>query len=192
MITSPSDIMIRQGQELLIPASIKSTTGFSNDVINITLAGNNNNNNNNNYYYDTATGFNSSDLHVAVERNQPPLFKIGVPQQTPLGIYSLPLIVTIREPSIATLTKPTSTNITHGAIDPEFELSKKYPAVGYLTKPINFTVTVIPPLTINEQFKDFWGTYGQFIGLFAGGFVGVFAKSLFDRRKKKHEEHEST
>jgi hypothetical protein len=28
---------------------------------------------------------------------------------------------------------------------------------------------------------------GQFIGLFAGGFVGVFAKYLFDRRKKKHE-----
>jgi hypothetical protein len=47
-------------------------------------------------------------------------------------------------------------------------------------------------LTINEQFKDFWGTYGQFIGLFAGGFVAAFAKSLFDRRKKKHEEHEST
>jgi hypothetical protein len=32
---------------------------------------------------------------------------------------------------------------------------------------------------------NFCGTYGQFIGLFAGGFVGVFAKFLFDRRKKK-------
>jgi hypothetical protein len=62
--------MIRQGQEQIIPARIKSTTGFSNDVINITLAGNNNNNN-----YDTAAGFSSSDLHVAIERNQPPLFK---------------------------------------------------------------------------------------------------------------------
>jgi hypothetical protein len=134
--------MIRQGQELLVPARIKSSTGFSNDVINITLAGNNNNNNN--YYNDTATGFNSNDLHVAVERNQPPLFKIGVPQQTSLGIYSVPLFVTIREPSIATLTKPITINITHGAIVPEFELSKKYPVVGYLTKPINFTVRVIP------------------------------------------------
>jgi hypothetical protein len=186
--TSPKDIMIRQGQEMLVPARIKSTTGFSNDVINITLAGNNNNNN----HYDTFSGFNSSDLHVAVQRNQPPLFKIGVPQQTPLGIYSVPLIVTIREPSIATLTKPISINITHGIVDPEFELSKKYPAVGYLTKPINFTVTVLAPMTIGEHFKDFWGTYGQFIGLFVGGFVGVFARSLFERRKKKHEEHETT
>jgi hypothetical protein len=50
------------------------------------------------------------------------------------------------------------------------------------------TVTVMAPMTISEQLKDFWGTFGQFIGLFAGGFVGVFAKFLFDRRKKRQEE----
>ena len=174
MATSPNNIQIRQGQQLLVPARIKSTTGFSNDVLNITLA-------------DTASGFNSSDLHIAIERNQPPLFKIAVPQQTPLGIYSVPLIVTIREPSIATQTKPISSNTTRGTVDPKFELSKKFPTVGYLTKPVNFTVTVIAPMTIGEQFKDFWGTYGQFIGLFAGGFVGAYAKVLFDKRKKRHE-----
>jgi hypothetical protein len=97
------------------------------------------------------------------------------------------LIVTIREPSLATITKPISTNTNSGTVDPEFQLSKKYPTVGYLTKPVNFTVSVIPPMTINDKFKDFWGIYGQFIGLFAGGFVGVFAKYLFDRRKKKNE-----
>jgi hypothetical protein len=149
MATSPSNIMIRQGQDLLVPARIKSTTGFSNDVINITLAGNNNN-------YDTASGFNPSDLHVSIQRNQPPLFKIAVPQQTTLGIYTIPLIVTIREPSIATLTKPISINATRGVVDPEFELSKKYPAVGYLTKPINFTVTVMPPMT-QRTFQRFLG-----------------------------------
>ena len=182
MTTSPSNIAIRQGQEMLVPARIKSTTGYSNDVINITLTGNNKNN------YDMAPGFNSTDLHVAIQRNQPPLFRIAVPQQTPLGIYTVPLIVTIREPSIATLSKPLSVNTTRGAVDPEFDLSKRYPTVGYLTKPLNFTVTVMAPMTISEQFKDFWGTYGQFIGLFAGGFVGVFAKFLFDRKKKRQEE----
>lgn len=39
-------------------------------------------------------------------------------------------------------------------------------------------------MSISEQFKDFWGTYGQFIGLFAGGFVGAYAKMLFDKRKR--------
>ena len=37
--TSPSDITIRQGEKQLIPARIRSTSGFSNDVINITLGG---------------------------------------------------------------------------------------------------------------------------------------------------------
>ena len=176
--TSPSNITIRQGEEQLIPARIKSTSGFSNDVINVTVAGTSNNN------YDTGSGFNSSELNVAVQRNQPPLFKIAVPRQTPLGIYTIPLIATIREPSAATITKPISVNARGGTVNPKFELSKKYPTVGYLTRPIRLTVTVIAPKDINDQFRDFWGTYGQFIGLFAGGFVGAFAKVLFDRRKK--------
>jgi hypothetical protein len=178
--TSPGNILIRQGQEQLIPARVKSTSGFSNDVINMTLAGSNSN-------YDIASGFNSSELHVIIQRIQPPLFKITVPQQTSLGIYTVPLLVTIREPSLATITKPISTNPRGGLVDPEFELSKKYPTVGYLTQPINLTVTVIPPSTINDQFRDFWGVYGQFIGIFAGGFVGAYAKLMFDRRKRKSE-----
>lgn len=181
MTTSPSNIVIRQGEEQLIPARIRSTTGFSNDIINITLAGNFNKN------YESESGFNSSELHVAIQRNQPPLFKIAVPSQTPLGIYTVPLVATIREPSMATITKPISINARGGVVDPEFELSKKYPTAGYLTKPINLTVTVIAPSTIADKFKDFWGTYGQFIAIFAGAFVGAFAKVLFDRRRRRHE-----
>jgi hypothetical protein len=182
--TLPSNIIIRQGEEQLIPARIKSTSGFSNDVINITLDNISSANNNN---YNTGAVFNSGELHINVQRNQPPLFKISVPQQTPLGIYSIPLIVTIREPSVATITKPIFINTRGGTVDPEFELSKKYPTVGYLTKPINLTVTVISPMSISDQFKDFWATYGQFIGIFAGAFVGAFAKLLFDKVKEKKE-----
>jgi hypothetical protein len=80
-----------------------------------------------------------------------------------------------------------STNARGGFVDPEFELSKKYPTVGYLTKPINLTVTVIAPSTIADKFRDFWETYGQFIGIFAGAFVGAFAKVLFERRRRRHE-----
>jgi hypothetical protein len=179
--TSPSNIMIRQGEEQLIPARIKSTSGFSNDVINMTVGTNNN---------DMASGFNSSEVHVAIQRIQPPLFKIAIPQQTPLGIYTIPLIVTIRAPSAATLTKPISINAREGKVDPEFELSKKYPTVGYLTRPLNLTVTVMPPNNISDQFREFWGVYGGFItiiGIIAGGFVGAFATMMFDRRKKRKE-----
>jgi hypothetical protein len=178
--TSPNNIMIRQGEERLIPARIKSTSGFSHEVVNMTVGTNNNNNNNN----EMGSGFNFSELHLAIQRVQPPLFKITVPQQTPLGIYSIPLSVTVREPSEATLTKPISNNARGGVVDPEFELSKRFPTVGYLTQPLNLTVTVIQPSTISDQFRDFWGVYGAFIGIFAGGFVGAFAKLVFDRRKK--------
>jgi hypothetical protein len=177
--TSPSDIRIRQGESQMIPARIKSTSGFSNDVVNITLPGEKN------AGYPSISSFNSSELDVQVERNQPPLFKISVPQETPLGIYSIPLIVTIREPSDAVITKPLSTDSQGGKVDPEFEISEEYPNVGHLTRPINFTVTVIAPMTINDQFKEFWNTYGSFIGIFAGAFIGAFAKLLFDKRKKE-------
>jgi len=180
LTTSPDNIMIRQGEELLIPARIKSTSGFSNDVVNMTVGTNNNN--------EMGSGFNFSELHLAIQRVQPPLFKITVPQQTPLGIYSIPLSVTVREPSVATLTKPISINEKGGIVDPEFELSKRFPTVGYITRPLNLTITVIPPSTISDQFREFWGVYGAFIGIFAGGFVGAFAKLVFDRRKKGQKE----
>lgn len=184
--TSPSDISVRQGEEQMIPARIKSTSGFSNDVINITLGVTNNFNDNFNDYI-IGSSFNSSEFDVHIQRNQPPLIKIGVPNQTPLGIYTIPLIVTIREPSMATATKPTFTAPLGGTVDPKFALSVKYPTVGYLTKPINLTVTVIPPKGIGDQFKDFWATYGQFIGIFAGAFVGAFAKQMFDKAKQREE-----
>ena len=190
--TTPSDITIRQGEDQLVAARVKSTAGFSNDVINITLGitGSNfsNSNNNNNIDYNTLPSFNPDELNVDIIKNQPPLFKIHVPPQTPLGIYTIPLIVTIREPSIATTTKPTFTAPQGGKVDPEFELSKKYPTVGYLTKPVNLTVTVTLPKTVGDQFKDFWSTYGQFIGIFAGAFVGAFAKIMFDKTSKKKKE----
>ncbi len=184
--TSPSNIIIRQGEDQLIPARIKSTSGFSNDVLNITLDDINSVTSKNNNYI-TPSGFNSSEIHIDVQRNQPPLFKIAVPQQTPLGIYTIPLLVTIREPSIATTTKPISIFTRGGTVHPEFELSKKYPTVGYLTKPINMTVTVVSPKSISDQFRDFWSVYGQFIGIFAGAFVGAFAKLMLDKVKKKKE-----
>lgn len=184
--TSPPDITIRQGEDTLIPARIKSTSGFSNDVINITV-GSANAFNINRLGNSFVSNFNSSEIHVDIQRNQPPLIKITVPEQTPLGIYTVPLIVTIREPSMATTTKPTFIAPLGGALDPKFSLSKKYPTVGYLTQPVNLTVTITPPMNIEDQFKEFWATYGQFISIFAGAFVGAFAREMFGIVKGKKE-----
>jgi hypothetical protein len=63
--------MIKQGDELSIPARIKSTSEFSNGVVNMTMG--------TNYNIEMGSGFNFSELHLAIQRVQPPLFKITFP-----------------------------------------------------------------------------------------------------------------
>ena len=134
---------------------------------------------------DVASKFNPNGLHISIQRIQPPLFRVEVPQQTPVGIYTVHLVSSILEPSTATLTKPIFSNKVSGILDPEFLISKKCPSVGYITSPTNLTVTVIPPLDVNDQFRSFWNTYGQPISIIAGGFAGGFASLIFSRVNRK-------
>src|SRR5919198_843547 len=85
--TSPSNIIVRQGEQQLIPADIFST--FSNNVTSITF--NNNGNNNNN----ASSDFNSNGLDASIQRIQPPLFKVVASPQTPLGIYTVPFTASL-------------------------------------------------------------------------------------------------
>ena len=66
IITSPNNIMIRQGGELLIPARIKSTSGFSNDVVNLTIGGGSINNN------EMGSGLNLSESSMAIQSSSNP------------------------------------------------------------------------------------------------------------------------
>ena len=84
MVTSPNDIVIRQGEQLLVPANIFST--FSNNVTDITFNKGSN---------DVGSEFNSSGLHASIERIQPPLFKISVSPQTPIGFYTIPFTASL-------------------------------------------------------------------------------------------------
>lgn len=79
MVTSPKDIVVTQGEQLLVPANILST--FSNNVTDITF---------NKASNDDGSEFNSSGLYASIERIQPSLFKINVSPQTPLGFYTIP------------------------------------------------------------------------------------------------------
>ncbi len=179
LATNPSNISIREGDSLTFPARIKSATGYSYDVINITAP------NNDREGHQLASGYNSSEMNVNIIRDNPPLFRIDIPRGTPLGIYSIPMIVTIRETSDAVITKPISLESSGGKIDQEFEISKDYPTEGYLTKPIKLMVNVIAPMTLSDHFMDFWGVYGSFISIVFGGSIGALATIFYDKRKKK-------
>jgi len=174
ILTSPSNITVRQGEQQLIPADIFST--FSNNVTSITFNKGNNN---------VGPDFNSSGLHVSIQRIQPPLFMVDVSPQTSVGIYTVPFTASLLIQTTVTSTKPIFNDTVSGFIDPEFLVSKKYPTIGYITSPsMNLTITVTLPLNVNDQFKDFWSTYGQPISIIMGGFAGGFASLVFGRVRR--------
>jgi hypothetical protein len=176
ILTHPENIVIRQGEKHLIPAEI--ITPFSNNVTNIT--------------FDNDTDFSSNGLNVSTQRMHPPLFEVEVSPQTPLGTYTIPFVASML---IATTysTSPTSTPATATVdtatevVDPEFQVSKKYPTVGYITSPANLTIDVIPPVTANESFMAFWVTYGTPLVILAGGAVGAFSTFFIDYMRSRRE-----
>jgi hypothetical protein len=175
ILTSPNNIVIRQGEQQLIPADIFSS--FSNIVTGLSFNKDSN---------DVGSDFNSNGLHVSIERIQPPLFNVQVPTQTPVGIYTVPFTASVLIQTTVTSTKPIFNHTLSGFVDPEFQTSKKYPTIGFITNPLmNLTITVKPPLNINDKFKDFWGTYGQPISIMLGGFAGGFASLVFGRFRSR-------
>ena len=56
-----------------------------------------------------------------------------------------------------------------GIVDPEFQVSKKYPTTGDIIGKGNLTIEVRPPLTVNEEFMAFWNTYGTAIVILGSG-----------------------
>ena len=176
ILTHPENIIIRQGEKHLIPAEVD--TPFSNNVTSIT--------------FDNGTDFSSNGLHVSTQRIQPPLFEVEVSPQTPIGVYTIPFVASM---IIATTysTSPTSTPATATVdtitevLDPEFQVSKKYPTIGYITSPGNLTIDVIPPLTVNETFTAFWVTYGTPIVGLTGVVVGAFSTFFIDHLKNRRE-----
>ena len=86
-------------------------------------------------------------------------------------------------------TLPMFNDTVTGFVDPEFQVSKKYPTIGYITGPANLTIDVIPPLTVNETFMAFWVTYGTPIVILAGGAVGAFSTFFIDylKNRRKHK-----
>ena len=176
ILTHPKNIVIRQGETHLIPAEME--TPYSNNVTSIT--------------FDKRTDFSSNGLHVSTQTIQPPSFKVEVSPQTPVGVYTIPIVASMLI-STTSSESPTTTPGTvtvdkvTGVVDPEFQVSKKYPTIGYVTGPANLTIDVIPPLTPNETFMAFWATYGIAIVILVGGAVGASSTHLIGELKSRRE-----
>jgi hypothetical protein len=170
ILTHPKNIVIRQGEKHLIPAEID--TPFSNNVTSIT--------------FDNGIDFSSNGLSVSTQRIQPPLFKVEVSPQSLVGVYTVPFVASMLIQTTSS-TSPMFNDTVTGFVDPEFQVSKKYPTIGYITSPANLTIDVIPPLTVNETFMAFWVTYGTPIVILAGGAVGAFSTFFIDHLRSRRE-----
>jgi hypothetical protein len=178
----PKDTAIRQGEEHIIPVEVISP--FSNNVTSIK--------------FDNGTNYSSDGISLSTKKIQPLLLKVEVSPQTPAGVYTIPFVAsmsvntTLASPTTAPATAPVE-RVTR-VVDPEFQVDKKFPTIGYITGPANLTIHVLPPLTFNEEFRSFWDVYGDVIGLSTAGLVGalatLFVDYLKDRKSSKRKQKE--
>ena len=170
VLTHPKDVVIRQGEEHLIPSEIE--TPLSNNVTSIK--------------FDKSTYYSSDGLSISTEKIQPPLFKVKVSPQTPVGVYTIPFVASLLIQTTSSKLPMFNDTVTRFA-DPEFQISKKYPTTGFISGNANLTIDVIAPLTVNETFTAFWVTYGTPIVILAGGAVGASTTVLIDYLKSRRE-----
>ena len=181
ILTHPENIVIRQGEKRLIRAEVD--TPFSNNV-------------NANITFDNDTDYSSNGLNVSTQRMHPPLFEVEVSPQTSLGTYTIPFVASLliattysSSPTATAATAPVDT-VTE-VVDPEFQVSKKYPTIGYITSQAKLTIDVIAPLTFEETFMAFWDTYATHMAIVVSGMMGVLmtilAEHLRNRKERKKQ-----
>jgi hypothetical protein len=105
--------------------------------------------------------------------NGPLFLRIEVPNEAPVGQYTIPI----------------SLNILTESIGPETvhlgDLSIDAPIQGNITTLANLTLSVIKPPTIEEKIKEFWDVYGDIISLLGAGFAGALSTYIFDYLKNR-------
>jgi hypothetical protein len=176
ILTHPESIVIRQGEKKIIPTEIE--TPLSTNVTSIS--------------FEHGTNFSSNGLSVSAQRIQPPLFEVDVSPQSPVGVYTVPFEASMLVQTTSS-TSPMFNDTVSTIVDPEFQVSKKYPTTGDIIGKGNLTIEVLPPLTVDEGFMAFWNTYGTALVILGSGAAGVFATFFIDymkslKNKRKHKE----
>jgi hypothetical protein len=163
--TTPPGVELRQGDEKDIGLQIKSNIGSTPKVVNYLPVN----------YSGIEVIFDPEELHKPYYDTSPAPFRLIVPSDAPVGQYTIPLIANISVES----TFPSRF----------FGLSDfKIPTQGYTTAIANFSTTILEKPSIQEEFKDFWNTFGDPISLIAGGFVAGFTAIVFDRIKNRKKD----
>jgi hypothetical protein len=171
--TLPNPIIVRQGEQKIIGAQLKSTTGFVQNVIEFMPVEN---------YSSIELEFIRDNLNKSSSGIEPAPFKIKVPNDAQVGQYIIPI----------------RANISTGSTFPYYKFIKIFNvnlpsnSTEILTKGHNFalanlTISVVEPLSIQEQLRDFWSVYGGPINLIGAGLAGGLTTYLIDYLKSRNK-----
>jgi hypothetical protein len=156
--TLPNPIIVRQGEQKIIGAQLKSTTGFVQNVIEFMPVEN---------YSSIELEFIRDNLNKSSSGIEPAPFKIEVPNNAQVGQYIIPIRANISTGSMFPYYKfieISNVNLPSNSTD---VLTK-----GHKIALANLTISVVEPLSIQEQLRDFWSVYGGPINLTLAGLAG--------------------
>ena len=166
VLTLPNPLVLRQGEQKIIGVQLKSTTGSIPELINFIIEEHQSN---------IDVDFNPDKLNISSFGVEPAPFKITLLKNAQIGQYTIPLLANISTGSFFPL------NVFFGDINAT--ISTK----GSKAVPTNLTISVIEPVSIQEQVKDFWSIYGPLISLIGAGFAGSVSTYVFDHLRKRKE-----
>ena len=173
--TLPNPIIVRQGEEKIIGAQLKSTTGFVQNVIEFMPVEN---------YSSIELEFIRDNLNKSSSSGiEPAPFKIEVPKNAQVGQYIIPIRANISKGSTFPYYKFVEISNVNLPSNSTEILTK-----GHKIASANLTISVVEPLSIQEQLRDFWSVYGGPINLTLAGLAGGLSTYLIDSlksRKKK-------
>jgi hypothetical protein len=170
--TLPNPVIVRQGEQKIIGAQLKSTTGFVQNVIEFMPVEN---------YSSIELEVIRDELNKSSSSGiEPAPFKIEVPQNAQVGQYIIPI----------------RANISTGSTFPYYKFveisnvnlpsnSTEILTTGHKIALANLTISVVEPLSIQEQLKDFWSVYGGPINLTGAGLAGGLTTYLIDYLKSR-------
>jgi hypothetical protein len=166
VLTLPNPVVLRQGEQKIIGVQLKSTTGFIPELINFIIKEHQSN---------LDVDFNPDKLNISSFGVEPAPFKIALLKNAQIGQYTIPLLANISTGS----SFPLSVFFGH--------FNATISTRGSKAVPTNLTISVIEPLSIQEQVKDFWSVYGSLISIVAAGFAGSLSTYVFDHLRKRKE-----
>lgn len=165
--SSPNLLVLTKGESMDIGAQLMSNTGILPKVLNFTPEHNQS---------WISIRFNPNRDNISSFHAGPMPFRISVKQDAQSGKYMIPILGNVSMES----SKLGVPSINASILGESF----------FTIKP-NLTITVVNPPSFEDDFKEFWTSYGQVISLFGAGFLGAFSAHIIDVIKQRKKEKQN-